>query len=104
MISIVMPSYNSAEFIEQAIASVRAQTFPHFELLVCDDGSTDETVQIVERLMRDDSRIKLLRNNCRNISRNCNLAMLQAKYPWIARLDADDFMLPIRLEMQVKAA
>ena len=64
MISIIMPSYNSAEFIEQAIASVRSQTFPHFELLVCDDGSTDATIEIVERLMRQDDRIKLLKNNC----------------------------------------
>jgi glycosyltransferase involved in cell wall biosynthesis len=104
MISIIMPSYNSAEFIEQAIVSVRSQTFPHFELLVCDDGSTDATIEIVERLMRQDDRIKLLQNNCRNISRNCNIGLEQAAYPWIARLDADDVMLPTRLEVQMKAA
>jgi glycosyltransferase involved in cell wall biosynthesis len=104
MISIIMPSYNSAEFIEQAIASVRSQTFPHFELLVCDDGSTDSTIEIVERLMRQDDRLKLLQNNCRNISRNCNIALQRAAYPWIARLDADDVMLPTRLEVQMKAA
>src|SRR4051794_8841043 len=104
MISVVMPSYNSADFIEQAIASVLAQTFPHFELLVCDDGSTDQTIPIVERLMSEDHRIRLLRNNCRNISRNCNLGLAQAKYPWIARLYADDIMHPTRLERQIEAA
>jgi GT2 family glycosyltransferase len=104
MISVVMPSYNSAEFVEQAIDSVRSQTFPHFELLVCDDGSTDATIEIVERSMRQDDRIKLLRNNCRNISLNCNIGLQQARYPWIARLDADDVMLATRLETQIKAA
>ncbi|EWY38030.1 glycosyl transferase [Skermanella stibiiresistens SB22] len=102
--SVVMPSYNSAEFIEQAIESVRAQTYPHFELLVCDDGSTDATIEIVERLARQDDRIRLLRNNSRNISRNCNVGLFQAKYPWIARLDADDVMVPARLELQIRAA
>lgn len=104
MISIVMPSYNSAEFIEQAIESVRAQTFPHFELLVCDDGSTDGTLDIVRRLMGQDDRIRLLLNNCRNISLNCNIGLREARYPWIARLDADDVMHPNRLELQMKAA
>src|SRR4051812_22233627 len=99
-----MPAYNSAEFIEQAISSIRNQTYPHFELLVCDDGSTDHTIAIVERLMNQDSRIKLLRNNCRNISQNCNLGMIQAKFPWIARLDADDVMWPDRLALQAWAA
>jgi glycosyltransferase involved in cell wall biosynthesis len=104
VISVIMPAYNSAEFIEQAISSIRNQTYPHFELLVCDDGSTDHTIAIVERLMNQDSRIKLLRNNCRNISQNCNLGMIQAKFPWIARLDADDVMWPDRLALQAWAA
>ncbi|WP_051512425.1 glycosyltransferase family 2 protein [Skermanella stibiiresistens] len=104
MISIVMPSYNSAGFIREAIDSITAQTFPHFELLVCDDGSTDDTIAIVEELARVDNRIRLIRNQHGGVSRNCNVGLREARFPWIARLDADDIAAPDRLETQIKAA
>ncbi|UEM23993.1 glycosyltransferase [Skermanella mucosa] len=104
MISIVMPSYNSSAFIREAIDSVIAQTFPHFELLVCDDGSTDDTIGIVEELAGKDGRIRLIRNQHGGVSRNCNVGLREARFPWIARLDADDIAVPDRLETQVRAA
>jgi glycosyltransferase involved in cell wall biosynthesis len=104
MISIVMPSYNSATFIRQAIESVLFQTYPHFELLVCDDGSTDETQNIVRDMARSDNRIRLIVNQHGGVSRNCNVGLNAARYPWIARLDADDVAFPERLETQIKAA
>lgn len=104
MISIVMPSYNSAAFIREAIVSVTAQTFPHFELLVCDDGSTDDTIGIVEELAGKDCRIRLIRNQHGGVSRNCNVGLREARFPWIARLDADDVAVPDRLEIQIRAA
>ena len=62
MISIVMPSYNSSEFIGEAIDSLISQTYPHFELLVCDDGSSDATQEIVRERARRDNRVQLIVN------------------------------------------
>ena len=104
MISIVMPSYNSAAFIREAVDSVISQTYPHFELLVCDDGSSDATQEIVREMARRDNRIRLIVNQHGGVSRNCNVGLEAAKFPWIARLDADDVAAPDRLEIQIKAA
>jgi glycosyltransferase involved in cell wall biosynthesis len=104
MISIVMPSYNSSAFIGEAIGSLISQTYPHFELLVCDDGSSDATQDIVREMARKDSRVQLIVNQHGGVSRNCNVGLQRAKFPWIARLDADDVALPDRLEIQIKAA
>jgi glycosyltransferase involved in cell wall biosynthesis len=104
MISIVMPSYNSAAFIREAVDSVISQSYPHFELLVCDDGSSDATQEIVREMARRDNRIRLIVNQHGGVSRNCNVGLEAAKFPWIARLDADDVAAPDRLEIQIRAA
>lgn len=104
MISVVMPSYNSAEFIGEAIRSVLAQSYPDFELLVCDDGSTDDTLAIADAFAAQDPRVRVLRNSHGGVSRNCNAGLRAARFPWIARLDADDVALPDRLERQIAAA
>jgi glycosyltransferase involved in cell wall biosynthesis len=104
MISVVMPSYNSAEFIDEAIRSVLAQTYRDFELLVCDDGSSDDTLAIADAFAAQDPRVRVLRNSHGGVSRNCNAGLQAARFPWIARLDADDVALPDRLERQMAAA
>ena len=60
-VSIVMPAYNAAAFIERSVASVRAQTFRDWQLLIVDDCSTDDTWQLIERYAADDARIRPLR-------------------------------------------
>jgi len=104
MISIVMPSYNSSAFIREAIDSLISQTYPRFELLVCDDGSSDDTQEIVREMAARDSRIRLIVNRHGGVSRNCNVGLREARFPWIARLDADDVAVPDRLEVQIRAA
>jgi glycosyltransferase involved in cell wall biosynthesis len=104
MISIIMPAYNSDNFVKDAVESALNQTYPHFELIVCDDGSTDKTLEIVESYAKRDSRIRLLRNRFRSVSLNANSGVSAARYPWIARLDADDMATPDRLERQIQAA
>src|SRR3954453_10206217 len=104
MISIIMPAYNSDNFVKDAIESALNQTYSHFELIVCDDGSTDKTLEIVESYAERDSRIRLLRNKFRSASLNANSGVSAARYPWIARLDADDMATPDRLERQIQAA
>lgn len=104
MISVVMPSYNSAEFIGEAIRSVLGQTYRDLELIVCDDGSSDGTLAIAEAFAAQDPRVRILRNGHGGVSRNCNAGLKAARFPWIARLDADDVALPDRLERQMAAA
>ena len=100
-VSIIMPSYNSAEFIGRSIDCILAQTYENWELLIVDDCSTDETTAIVSRYQ--DPRIRLLQNENNSgaaISRNYGLREATGK--WIAFLDSDDYWLPEKLEKQIR--
>ncbi len=96
-----MPAYNVEQFIDAAIASVRAQTFTNFELLIVDDGSTDGTAAVVERHARDDGRVRLLRQANAGISAARNFALRHARGAFIAILDADDGWAPSFLASQI---
>mgnify|MGYP001467841275 FL=1 len=101
LVSIIMPSYNTANYIEASIESVQHQTYENWELIVVDDCSTDNTDEIVKPLLSD-ARIRYLKNEKNSgaaISRN--RALREAKGKWIAFLDSDDLWLPEKLEKQV---
>lgn len=101
-VSIVTPAYNAARFIGETIASVQAQTYPHWELLIVDDVSQDATCDIVERAARKEERIRLIRrdvNGGPGESRNSALEAARGRY--VAFLDSDDLWLPEKLEKQV---
>ncbi len=102
LVSIIMPSYNTAKFIKVAVNSVLAQTYKKWELIIVDDCSTDNTDEIIHFEYRD-SRIRYLKNT-RNmgaaVSRNKGLK--EAKGKWIAFLDSDDIWMPKKLEYQIK--
>jgi teichuronic acid biosynthesis glycosyltransferase TuaG len=101
-VSIIMPSHNSARFIGESIRSVQAQDFRDWELLVSDDGSTDDTCSIVRSLQRDDPRIRLLAspvNQGPAASRNAALSAAQGRY--VAFLDSDDLWEPDKLTKQL---
>ena len=101
MISIIMPSYNTANYIEASIESVRRQTYENWELIIVDDCSTDDTDEVVRPFLSD-RRIRYLKNEQNSgaaISRN--RALREAKGKWIAFLDSDDLWLPEKLEEQV---
>lgn len=99
-VSVVIPTYNRAEFITSAIESVLNQTFRDFELLVVDDGSTDRTGEIVA-LIRDPRLIFIRQGNAgRSNARNRALALARGAY--IAFLDSDDLYLPSKLDLQVQ--
>ena len=104
-VCVIMPAYNAGRFIEEAIRSVMEQTHQNWELLVIDDGSSDDTVQIVQRLCREDSRITLLQNE-RNMgvahTRNRGLELCAGRYA--ALLDSDDVWHPQKLEKQLQLA
>lgn len=103
IVSVIMAAYNAEKHISASIESIINQTFNNFELLVINDGSTDNTQSIVKEYCKKDSRIILL-NNDKNLfvikSRNKGIEKAKGKY--IAILDSDDLALPNRLEYQVK--
>ena len=101
LVSVIMPSYNTAEYIAETIESVINQTYPYWELIIVDDCSTDDTDSVVERYLSDE-RIRYLKNEKNSgaaISRN--YALREAKGKWIAFLDSDDIWLPKKLETQI---
>ena len=89
LVSIIMPNYNSAEYIVKTIESVLAQTYRNWELIIVDDCSTDNSVEVIEQYK--DDRIRLMRNteNC-GAARSRNRAIEAANGRWIAFLDSDD--------------
>lgn len=101
LLSIIMPVYNGAAFIGQSVESLLAQTFTNFELLVVDDGSTDESIPIVEAF--NDIRIRVIRNDKnRGIVFSRNRGLGEAKGRYIAPFDADDLAHPHKFEKQIR--
>jgi glycosyltransferase involved in cell wall biosynthesis len=97
-ISVLMPCYNAANYITDAIKSVLGQTFRDFELVIVNDGSTDNTVELITQF--DDERIVLIRQERQGVAAALNHGLKHARADYIARFDADDICLPDRLEKQ----
>ena len=100
MISIIIPLYNKEKFVERTIKSLLSQTCDKFEALFVDDGSIDNSAQIVENT--HDDRIKLIRKLNGGPSSARNLGVKKASFDWILYLDADDCLLPNTIELFIK--
>lgn len=103
-ISVVMPAYNAAAYIGESIESILQQTHQAFEFLIVDDGSSDQTPEIIAAYAARDARVRLLQSQRVGAGAARNLAIAQARHDWIALMDADDIALPLRLETQVRHA
>src|SRR3989344_1852950 len=91
LVSIILPAYNGAQWIAKAIESVLAQSFSDFELLIINDGSTDDTEVIARRFAGQDSRIRYIRNEHNlGIQRTRNISLEQSHCDYIAEIDQDD--------------
>lgn len=104
LVSIIVPVYNVEKFIVETIESVAAQTYPHWELLLVEDGSDDGTVMLIEDYIRrtGESRIRLIRQPSNmGAARARNRGLLEAKGRYIAYLDADDLWAPEKLEREL---
>src|SRR5947207_2336490 len=99
LVSVVIPTFNSADFLVQALESVLAQTYQDFEILVVDDASTDRTQEAIRPFA---DRITYLRQEPGGPSVARNRGILQAKGELIAFLDADDLWRPAKLTRQVE--
>lgn len=103
LVSIITPTWACADFIAETIKSIQAQTYQNWELLIQDDCSKDNTLEVVKPFMEADKRIKYEcnpKNSGAAITRNN--ALRRAKGRWIAFLDSDDLWLPEKLEHQLK--
>lgn len=103
LVSIITPCYNSAKFIAETIQSVQNQTYPHWEMLITDDGSTDNSVEIIDTFIEKDNRIKLFKNQNSGpaIARNNSIKNAQGSY--LAFIDSDDLWFPDFLTVSLGA-
>ncbi len=102
-ISVLMSVYNVEAYVAQALVSIQSQTFSDLEIVVVDDGSTDGTLLIVDRMASADPRVKVVRSaKNQGLSLALNLGLKFCTSPYIARMDGDDIALPNRLEKQLR--
>ncbi|RLD29386.1 MAG: glycosyltransferase family 2 protein [Bacteroidetes bacterium] len=99
LISILIPFKNTVEFLPECLQSIINQTYSTWELLIVDDGSTDESFKLVENFANKDSRIHLLKNNGFGIISALRLAFSNSKGDFITRMDSDDIMSSNKLEV-----
>ncbi|MDD2766379.1 MAG: glycosyltransferase [Candidatus Moranbacteria bacterium] len=101
ILSVVVAVFNGERFLSEAIDSILSQTYDNFELLIINDGSTDDTEKIIQNYTEKDGRIVYIKNNVNlRQSRSWNRGIKIAKGQFIIRMDADDICLPDRFEKQ----
>lgn len=103
LVSVVVPCFNQARFLREAVQSVQAQTFANWECLVVDDGSTDQSRQVAQDLIAEDARIRLISQSNAGLSAARNAGLDNSRGAFIQFLDADDSIAPRKFEMQLQA-
>jgi glycosyltransferase involved in cell wall biosynthesis len=100
LVSVIIPAYNASKFIQETLNAVIQQTHRDLEIIVVDDGSTDDTARIVKGVQKEDSRVTLYRQANQGASVARNLGIEKSKGDFIAFLDADDLWHPTKIEKQ----
>lgn len=103
-VSVLMSCYNGGRWLGEAIESVLAQTFTNFEFIMVDDGSADDTPEIIKRYAAKDQRIVFIPKPNTGLADSLNAGIAKARGAWIARVDQDDLCEPARLEKQLAFA
>lgn len=101
LVSVLMSCFNAADWLVESVESVLGQTFTDFEFVIIDDGSTDNSLDILQRYALKDDRIILVPKKNTGLADSLNVGLRCARGDWIARMDADDICEPNRLEKQV---
>ena len=102
LVSVILPAYNAARYVGTAVGSILAQSFDDFELIVLDDGSSDETLHMVQDLAIRDARIRVVSRANLGLVATLNELVGLARGKFIARMDADDISHPDRLRLQIE--
>ncbi len=102
LVSVLMPCFNNAAFLADAIDSILQQSMPDFELILIDDGSQDASFTIAQRKAKQDARVVLVHQHNAGISSALNLGLAMARGQFIARMDADDIAVPERFALQLQ--
>src|SRR5439155_4413373 len=102
LVTVVIAAFNAMAHIEETCLSALRQTYRSLEVIVVDDGSTDETSRIVQRLAASDSRVRLIRQQNRGVAAARNAGIAAASGEFIAPLDADDLWDSTKIERQVR--
>lgn len=100
-ISVILSAFNAEKYISESIDSILKQSYSNFELIIIDDGSTDNTLSICEKFLKIDNRIILLKNSHKGLTSSLNDGLKISRGKYIARQDADDISLPDRFKKQL---
>ncbi len=100
LVSVVIPAYNVADYIEQSIFSVVSQTYKELEIIVVDDGSTDATAAIADAYAKQDTRIRIITQSNKGLAAARNTGIANAHGDYVCILDSDDIMLPNKIAEQ----
>jgi glycosyltransferase involved in cell wall biosynthesis len=103
LISVVIPCYNYARFLTEAVKSIQQQTYTHWECLIVNDGSTDDSLQVAQTLAANNSRIRVIDQKNQGLSAARNAGILAASGDFIQLLDADDLLVANKFETQLLA-
>lgn len=103
IVSVVVPTHNQARYLDEALDSIRAQTYEYWEAVVVNDGSTDNTKEVIEKYERLDSRIRGIHKENGGIFSALNEGIAHARGQYFCWLSSDDLFNPQKLELQVKA-
>lgn len=103
-ISVIVTNYNNATYIEECLTSLKAQTFKDFEAIIVDDGSTDNSIEIINNIAAADSRLKLFKSQHVGFPLAKNIGLDNATGDYIIFLDADDSAYPYWLQMLYEIA
>jgi glycosyltransferase involved in cell wall biosynthesis len=97
-----MPAHNSSEFISEAVDCVLSQTYDSIELIIIDDGSTDDTLNIINQLAKNNNKVKIIEQDKHGVAHARNTGIATASGEYIAFLDSDDYWFKDKLQLQVK--
>lgn len=104
LVSVIVPCFNQGRYLTEAVESLIAQTWPHWECIIVDDGSTDDTAAVAARLAARDGRVRWVSQANRGLAGARNRGLDQARGAYLQFLDADDLLLPEKFAAQIAAA
>jgi glycosyltransferase involved in cell wall biosynthesis len=102
ILSVLLPVYNAEKYLASAIESILHQTYSNFNFIIINDGSTDNSLNILQSFAKNDKRIQLINRENKGLVYTLNEGLALIKTPYVARMDADDIALPRRFEKQME--